>query len=554
MPNLHWIWKEKIMSHHQDVPYKVLNHKYWFTKESWEKTEKANTGNKIIKWDNLEALKALLPEYEWKVDCIYIDPPYNTGNENWVYNDNVNHPKIKKWLWDVVWKDSEDLSRHDKWLCMMYPRLKLLHKLLSNDWVIFISIDDNELAHLRLLMDEIFWYNNFIANFSWVRKKKWSFLSKKVRKMLENVVCFEKKNNNIEYFWEKAYSDKYQPIVKRTNSEKILDFKGWIIETKLADWYYEAWFKWKQWTGIFFLNKIEVKKGLIVNELKCKWNFVWTQDFLNNEIKQGSKVSLSTKFWFNVLRHNQWEKIKTPSTLINDESWVGTNEDATSNLKEMFELELGELFNYSKPYSLVKYLIKMVTAKKKNSFVLDSFAGSGTTGHAVMKLNEEDQWNRKFILVELEDYAEEITAERNKRVIQGYGEEKGIWVGFDFYELGETLFVDGEQKILNSSAGVKELRKYIYYTETGDLIDEENLEKNIWKEWNKYYLGNKFDTWYYFYYEEHSITHLDEKFLWTIWEKAGNYLMYADVCDISQETLRKNNIIFKKIPRDITKI
>ena len=126
MPTLNWIGKEKIISHHLDVPFKVLNHEYSCpsTPEKGIKNE-----NMIIRGDNLEALKSLLPKYEGKVNCIYIDPPYNTGNESWVYNDNVNAPKIKKWLGKVVGKESEDLTRHDKWLCMMYPRLKLLHKL-----------------------------------------------------------------------------------------------------------------------------------------------------------------------------------------------------------------------------------------------------------------------------------------------------------------------------------------------------------------------------------------------------------------------------------------
>ncbi len=132
MVQLQRIGKDKVINHHHDVPYKVLNKSYTFGEE--------NSWNKIIHWDNLEALKSLLPQYEWQVDCIYIDPPYNTWNEWWVYNDNVNDPKIKKRLNEVVWKEWEDLSRHDKWLCMMYPRLKLLHKLLSESWVIFISM------------------------------------------------------------------------------------------------------------------------------------------------------------------------------------------------------------------------------------------------------------------------------------------------------------------------------------------------------------------------------------------------------------------------------
>ncbi|AKC20164.1 hypothetical protein IY36_10925 [Flavobacterium psychrophilum] len=147
MPTLNWIGKEKVINHHQDVPYKILEPQYGFA-DGVQQSEPNDSGNKIIHGDNLKALKSLLPEYEGKIKCIYIDPPYNTGNESWVYNDNVNHPKIKKWLGEVVGKDGEDLTRHDKWLCMMYPRLKLLHKLLAKDGAIFISIDDNEQAHL----------------------------------------------------------------------------------------------------------------------------------------------------------------------------------------------------------------------------------------------------------------------------------------------------------------------------------------------------------------------------------------------------------------------
>ncbi|MGL5270882.1 MAG: site-specific DNA-methyltransferase, partial [Selenomonadaceae bacterium] len=168
MPRLEWIGKEKVVNHHLEVPFRVLNRKYSFDPEG-QQDEDNGSANKIIHGDNLLALKALLPEYEGKIKCIYIDPPYNTGNEGWVYNDNVNSPKIKKWLGEVVGKEGEDLSRHDKWLCMMYPRLKLLQKLLADDGAIFISIDDNEQAHLRLLCDEIFGSNCFGANISWQR-------------------------------------------------------------------------------------------------------------------------------------------------------------------------------------------------------------------------------------------------------------------------------------------------------------------------------------------------------------------------------------------------
>ena len=179
MPVLDWIGKDKVVNHHLDVPYRVLERQYSYDEKGQHK-ENNGSENMIIHGDNLEALKSLLPQYEGKIDCIYIDPPYNTGNENWTYNDNVNDPRIKRWLGQVVGSESEDLSRHDKWLCMMYPRLKLLQRLLSDDGAIFISIDDNEQANLKLICDEIFGRNNFVAQLVWEKKKKGSFLSNQI--------------------------------------------------------------------------------------------------------------------------------------------------------------------------------------------------------------------------------------------------------------------------------------------------------------------------------------------------------------------------------------
>jgi adenine-specific DNA-methyltransferase len=169
MPTLNWIGKDKVINHHTEVPFRVLEHKYGYRGDNPSDTSETHSGNKIIHGDNLEALKALLPEYEGKIDCVYIDPPYNTGNEGWVYNDNVNDPHIRKWLGEVVGAEGEDLSRHDKWLCMMYPRLRLLHKLLSAKGVIFISIDDNEQANLKIVCDEIFGLTSFVADIAWQR-------------------------------------------------------------------------------------------------------------------------------------------------------------------------------------------------------------------------------------------------------------------------------------------------------------------------------------------------------------------------------------------------
>ena len=169
MPILQWIGKEKVVNHHLEVPCHVLSRTYSFDEEG-QKEKDNGSENMVIHGDNLLALKSLLPQYEGRVKCIYIDPPYNTGNEGWVYNDAVNDPVIKRWLGEVVGKEGEDLSRHDKWLCMMYPRLRLLQRLLSDDGVIFISIDDREQVRLRMICDEIFGERNFLAQFIWQKR------------------------------------------------------------------------------------------------------------------------------------------------------------------------------------------------------------------------------------------------------------------------------------------------------------------------------------------------------------------------------------------------
>ena len=207
MPTLEWIGKEKVINHHQEVPFRVLDRQYSFDENGQHAGEKVNCAegareaalgrngseNMIIHGDNLEALKALLPRYEGQVKCIYIDPPYNTGNEGWVYNDNVNDPKIKKWLGEVVGKEGEDLTRHDKWLCMMYPRLKLLQKLLAGDGAIFISIDDNEIKYLRLIMDEIFGATNFVHEIIWKNKYGPGAFTRGIGNVHEYIICYSKR-------------------------------------------------------------------------------------------------------------------------------------------------------------------------------------------------------------------------------------------------------------------------------------------------------------------------------------------------------------------------
>ncbi|GHT51199.1 hypothetical protein FACS1894102_7090 [Spirochaetia bacterium] len=219
MPYLNWLGKEKVLNHHLDVPFRTLK-----PVSTYGDTEAAKD-NLVIHGDNLLALKALLPEYEGKVKLIYIDPPYNTGNENWVYNDNVNDPKIKKWLGQVVGKEGEDLSRHDKWLCMMYPRLKLLHKLLRDDGAIFISIDDNEQANLKLICDEIFGAGNFVGLIAWESKTKCQNTQtarRQLQRKYEHILVYKKQSGRYEFILKESEAREYPEMDKKGRFRKLL--------------------------------------------------------------------------------------------------------------------------------------------------------------------------------------------------------------------------------------------------------------------------------------------------------------------------------------------
>lgn len=213
------------------------------------------------------------------------------------------------------------------------------------------------------------------------------------------------------------------------------------------------------------------------------------------------------------------------------------------------EIILGnkKIFSTPKPVDLIATLLQLSVSK--DAIILDSFAGSGTTAHAVLNLNKKDSGNRKFILVEMMDYADTITAERVKRVIDGYGEGnkavEGLGGDFSYYELGAPLFK--EDKNLNEEVGEEEIRKYVYYMETKKPIETNSTD-------NRYYMGKNNDTAYYFYYEKDKPTTLNREFLATVKTEATGYVIYADICALSKETLSANGIVFKKIPRDIKRL
>lgn len=539
MPVLDWIGKEKVINHHMEVPYRVLDEKYSYG---------ADSENMIIHGDNLLALKSLLPQYEGRIKCIYIDPPYNTGNEGWVYNDNVNDPRIKKWLGEVVGAEGKDLSRHDKWLCMMYPRLKLLHRLLADDGAIFISIDDNEQANLRLICDEIFGKNNFIAQIL-VKRQGGRQDSKHYAVVHEYCICYARKSEcfsagmDIKEKSESVYP-KYDKAKQRHYKTQLL--RKWganSLRENRPNLYYPIYYNESEnCLSLCKLHNDDVEiYPLLSDGQQGRWR--WGKSKMQQALKEGRVEFLKDK-------NNNWipyEKIFAPDNEMNEYKKFTTWQDDTGNGSIIMKQIFGEpVFDYPKSTELLSRILNMADIHD-NSIVLDSFAGSGTTAHAVLNMNKADGGNRKFILIEMCDYAETITAERVKRVIDGYGEEdkavEGTGGGFKFYELGEKL-LDGDY--LNENADIDKIREYVYFTETKQHITNSEEEP--------YFLGAYLDTAYYFFYERDEVTTLDRTFLHKVKTKAESYVIYADRCILSDEELEKYHITFKKIPRDITRL
>lgn len=577
MPTLEWIGKDKVVNHHQQVPYRVLEAQYTYNAE--------RSDNMIIRGDNLEALKSLLPKYEGKVKCIYIDPPYNTGNEGWVYNDNVNDPRIKKWLGEVVGKEGEDLSRHDKWLCMMYPRLKLLHKLLSDDGVIFISIDDTEYANLKLICDEIFGTNCFVSNISWQRTYSTRNDSKGIVNEVEHVVVYSKQPNwnpnklprtaemnskyrNPDNDWTLWRTDNAFAPGAATHQGMVYaiqhPFTGKMLyPSNGACWRYQQ------------DQMLDIMRGWCdyeLRDLNDAHERAVVCGVADEDVRQGvqaivlsESLEISAQKAQAVYERGQWPRffftkggkggIARKTYLENVGGKLPTNfwpfaetGHTDEAKKEMLAIFDGKAtFDTPKPRRLIEFVLKI--AGNENALVLDSFAGSATTAHAVLNMNKTDGGNRKFILVEMMDYADTITAERVKRVIDGYGSGKNAVPGtggdFTFYDLGEMLLLPNGN--LNENVSADKIREYVYYMETKEALSEGSNG-------NPYFMGASHGAAYYFYYEKEAITTLDYDFLATIPERADGYIIYADLCTIPAEELAKHSITFKKIPRDIARL
>jgi site-specific DNA-methyltransferase (adenine-specific)/adenine-specific DNA-methyltransferase len=530
MPTLNWIGKKAVVNHHRQVPFHLL-------KDVPElSVGETGTGNLLVEGDNLLALKALLPYYAGQVKCIYIDPPYNTGNENWIYNDSLNSQEIKTWLNSAVGKEGEDLSRHDKWLCMMYPRLSLLRQLLRDDGVIFVSIDDNEAFYLRLLLDEIFGAQNFVQAIIWKNKYGPGAMTKGFGNVHEYILCYSRNPivsieaplSEEEALRYKGRDSKYavrggyitQPLATRSKDARPnlvypINYKGEEI------WPDKQWIWAKE-----RMNGALANDEIVFRKSKGKWSVRFKQYLRdeNGQIRKAKPISIMTGPF---------------------------NQDGTWEIESIFG---SKLFPNPKPVALIKFLASMVINGKedKNGLYLDSFGGSGTTGHAIVELNKEDGGNRRFIVVEMDtNICRNVTAERLRRVCTGYKKADGLEIeglgdGFRYAALDDPLF--DERGNIRNTVSFADLARHVYFTETGEplsgqvkatspLIGKCNgiavylLYNGILKD--KTPNGGNVLTL-------NTLAHLPKH--------DGPKVVYGTACRLAAERLRRESIVFKQLP------
>ena len=535
MPTLEFKGKQHIYAHHLTVPYRPLEP---------DKTRSCNPthtdDNLIIHGDNLHALKALLPRYANRIKCIYIDPPYNTGNGEWEYDDNVNSPSMQAWFDQHSPVDSEDLERHDKWLCMMWPRLHLLKELLTEDGIIFISIDHNEQHHLRMLMDEIFGEQNIVANFTWWSKYTLSNDSKTVSYQHENILSYAK---NLEVC---------QIGVLPRTPEMDKSYKNPDDDPK----------------GPWKATPLHAKSGRDEDRYSLKFpnGVTWycpegrfpryTQDRLMKLYNDGQLYfGRSGKSQPN--KKTYLSEVKAGKTV--GSLWTYHEVGSTHQANEELASVVGKgVFNNPKGTKLIQRVFQTANLSS-DDIVLDSFAGSGTTAHAVLALNKKDGGNRKFILIECEKYADTITAERVRRVINGVPEARdealreGLGGSFTYCTLGKPIEIES---MLTGEAlpSYSALAANLLYTTAGVSVGADTLEaKNddgLFHSDNKndYYLLYKPDLEYL--RSDAAILNLEraERIRDASRENDKKAIVYAAGNYIGQRELTQMGIIFCQLP------
>ena len=382
-----------------------------------------NTENLYIEGDNLEVLKLLQETYLGKVTMIYIDPPYNTGNDC-VYEDDFklsageyigNSGQLDKEGNRLLTNTESNGRFHTYWLNMMYPRLKLAKDLLSEDGVIFISIDDNEVDNLRKICDEIFGESNFVASFVWEKKKKPSFLNINIGSKSEYIICYAKCRISLGALSvERTEVGKKYPINNAGNTMADLTFPERSVKFNMNDGIIKKQDMSSGNIKTILLNDFNIKNGYNEEAFTLRGEWRYSQSTLDRIIKEGDSIVIS-QIPFRPNHVKAGGEIKKMHNLLTSALYneIGTNEDATSEITALMEQNL---FEYAKPSSLVNFLIKSNTYNSKDSLILDFFSGSATTAHAVMQLNAEDGGKRKFIMVQLP----EVCAENSEAYKAGY--------------------------------------------------------------------------------------------------------------------------------------
>jgi adenine specific DNA methylase Mod len=520
MPQLTWIGKDKVENHDKDLPFRVLkpNKNLSFGEDD----------NLLIQGDNLEALKALMPFYHGKIKFIYIDPPYNTGNEKWVYNDKVNSPQIRAWLNKVVGPEGEDLCRHDKWLCMIYPRLKLLSQLLSDDGVICVSINDIEQANLKLLMNEIFGETNFITTLIWKsRQNKDNRSVNGVSIDHEYIHCYCKNNNRNKFF--KGDERKVDQYKNPDNDSRGLwvssNMVGILPEDQRPNCHYDL---------------INPDTGVNYGKPNLGWRY--DKNTMNRLIKE-DRILWPSNADGRPRRKVFLNELKSETTGFS--SVIGEHVFTRQGSGEIFNIFQKRVFDFPKPPSLIKILINQICGD--NDIVLDSFAGTGTTGQAVLELNKTEDATRKFILVEIDsEIAKTITVPRLKAVINGYENAlypEGTGQGFQYLDLNGELF--NKSGFVNQVVNYEDLASYIYFTETKSYLDLKTIDKP--------FIGSYGSNNYILLFEGKGENVLDEKVLKQLSKYSGKKVIFADKTLLDDDYCEKHNIVFKQIPYELKK-
>lgn len=525
--------KHYIYGHHLSVPISPLIPDY--DKSVAGADGEYDDENLIIHGDNLYALKSLLPKYAGRVKCIYIDPPYNTGNTEWKYNDRVDSPAHRAWFQTAVGKD--DLERHDKWCSMMWPRLHLLRELLSEDGAVFVSIDDNEVHHLRMLMDEIFGENNFVANIVWRKKAGGGQDSEYLAREHEYIVMFRKSENFRVILRSVATDPGDFKKTKNGRKCKFIKLEKWgsgALRTDRPTLFYPIM---DPEGNDFFPQAPSGAEG--------RWRKqpeTLDDDHVHWEKRKGRWTPLEVVY----LDESPTSKRIKDRTIYYD---VATTTDAANEQKNIFGKKL---LDNSKPSALIRRLVGLVA--REDELVLDSFAGSGTTAHAVLALNKEDGGNRRFILVECEDYADSITAERVRRVIRGVPNAKndalreGLGGSFTYCTLGDSWDVS---KMLSGESlpSYRDMAVFVYHTATGQAIDPASIEISGDK---PFYRESEREFWLFYKPDVEWLKSSDSTFTERLAERvarsSSNAVVFASHKYMPQRQLTEMGIIFCRLP------